>query len=133
MLRQYFIFLPPCSQPSTGYWSRRTLESPDEITLGRELRQNGRSVAINGRTVSLGLLREVSSCLVDIHGQSEHLSLLDVRQHLGLLDRFAQADSLHASYLHIYREWQQLRHELAELRSAERDADRRVDTCTPFS
>ena len=107
------------------------LESPDEITLGRELRQNGRSVArINGRTVSLGLLREVGSCLVDIHGQSEHLSLLDVRQHLGLLDRFARADSLHASYLHIYREWQQLRHELAELRSAERDADRRVDLYT---
>ena len=43
---------------------------------------------INGRSV-LSLLRELGEYLVDIHGQSEHLSLLNVRQHLALLDRYA--------------------------------------------
>ena len=60
------------------------------LTLSREIRREGRSVArVNGRTAGLSLVRELGSYLVDIHGQSEHLSLLNVRQHIHLLDRFA--------------------------------------------
>ncbi|HJL69600.1 MAG TPA: AAA family ATPase, partial [Anaerolineales bacterium] len=60
-----------------------------ELTLGRELRSSGRNICrVNGRTVSLGVLREIGDRLVDVHGQSEHLSLLRVREHLALLDRF---------------------------------------------
>ena len=33
-------------------------------------------------------MRELGGYLVDIHGQSEHLSLLNVRQHIHLLDRY---------------------------------------------
>ena len=72
---------------------REDLDDEGEyLTLARELRQNGRSVArVNGRSVAVTLLREFGEFLVDIHGQSEHLSLLNVRQHLHLLDRFANA------------------------------------------
>jgi DNA repair protein RecN (Recombination protein N) len=64
------------------------LEEPDFISLGREVRLNGRAVArVNGRSVSAALLRELGEYLIDVHGQSEHLSLLRVPQHLGLLDR----------------------------------------------
>jgi len=35
------------------------------------------------------VLREVGQYLVDIHGQSEHLSLLRVKEHINLLDRYA--------------------------------------------
>ncbi|WP_345349660.1 hypothetical protein [Candidatus Villigracilis affinis] len=31
---------------------------------------------VNGRTVNVGLLRELGALLIDIHGQAEHLSLL---------------------------------------------------------
>lgn len=68
------------------------LESDQDeyVTLGRELRKNGRSIArINGVTVNQDVLREVGDTLVDIHGQSEHMSLFDSRQHIDLLDRFA--------------------------------------------
>ena len=62
----------------------------DLVTLARELRSSGRSLArVNGITVNQDVLREVGAVLVDIHGQSEHLSLLDSRNHLDLLDRFA--------------------------------------------
>jgi len=90
-------------------------EERERVVLARELRQGGRSVArINGRSVSLGLLREVGRLLVDIHGQSEHLSLLDVRQHL-------PAGSLCGTPLggglrQTYREWRQLERELQRLR-----------------
>jgi DNA repair protein RecN (Recombination protein N) len=50
----------------------------------------GRGVArVNGRAVPTAVLQQIGEHLVDIHGQSEHLSLLRPREHLELLDRYA--------------------------------------------
>jgi DNA repair protein RecN (Recombination protein N) len=104
------------------------LDDPEFVTLGRELRRTGRNVArINGRSVSVSLLHEIGEYLVDIHGQSQHLSLLRVRQHLGLLDRYADIDSLVIPYQKTYKQLQNVRHELDTLRKNERDAVRRAD------
>jgi len=71
------------------------LDDPDFITFGRELRSAGRNTArVNGRSVSVSLMRQLGGYLVDIHGQSEHLSLLNVRSHLGLLDSYASSQDL---------------------------------------
>jgi len=107
------------------------LDDPDYLTLGREIRLSGRNVArINGRSVSVALLREVGQFLVDVHGQSEHLSLLRVREHLGLLDSYANVSSLLEAYQRTYRRLLAVRQELKALRQAERDAARRIDTLT---
>ena len=104
------------------------LDDPNMITLGREIRREGRSVArLNGRSVSVNLLREVGSYLVDIHGQSEHLSLLNVRQHLGILDRYADIGRLLAEYHQPYQKLQAVRKELTALRLGEAEAERRLD------
>ncbi len=69
------------------------LDDPNYVTLTREVRREGRSVArVNGRTVILALIKELGEILVDIHGQSEHLSLLNIHAHLGLLDRYANVE-----------------------------------------
>jgi DNA repair protein RecN (Recombination protein N) len=66
----------------------------DELVLSREVRREGRSVSrVNGRMVNLALLKEIGEWLVDVHGQSEHLSLLRTREHLVLLDRFATSST----------------------------------------
>ena len=107
------------------------VEENSQVTLGREIRTNGRSVArVNGRQVSVGLLSELGEYLVDVHGQSEHLSLLRVRKHLGLLDRFAQVEDVLARYQNQYTALHNLRKELQELRQAETDAARRQDILT---
>ena len=60
------------------------------VTLSRRL-MAGRSVSrINGETVQMGLLKEASSILIDIHGQHEHQSLLYKKNHLGIVDAFAK-------------------------------------------
>lgn len=106
-------------------------DDPNHVTLTREVRREGRSIArLNGRTVSLSLLREVGAHLVDIHGQSEHLSLLDPRAHLGLLDRFADVTPLLTEYRKTYRALLDLRRELTDLRAAQADAARRVEMLT---
>jgi DNA repair protein RecN (Recombination protein N) len=107
------------------------LDDENYVTLTREVRREGRSIArVNGRTVNVSLLKELGALLVDIHGQSEHLSLLDTRAHLGLLDRFADVGDALSTYRQSYHKLLAVRRELKELRQAQADAERRIDFLT---
>ena len=107
------------------------LDSPEYLTISREIRSAGRNIArVNGRTVSVALLHELGEYVVDVHGQSEHLSLLRVREHLGLLDRFANVEGLLKPYQDSYHRLVNVRKELKALRQAEREAVQRSDLLT---
>jgi DNA repair protein RecN (Recombination protein N) len=107
------------------------MDDPNYVVLTREVRREGRNVArVNGRTVNVSMLRELGALLVDIHGQAEHLSLLDSRAHLGLLDRYAEVARPLSDYRQTYHTLLNLRRELNELRKAQADADRRVEMLT---
>ncbi|MGI6696056.1 MAG: DNA repair protein RecN [Christensenellales bacterium] len=59
------------------------------LVVSRELSRSGRSISrIDGVPVSLGVLKQVTENLIDIHGQHEHQSLLQENRHLGYLDSF---------------------------------------------
>ena len=103
-------------------------DDPDLLLLGREVRENGRTVCrINGRTVTLALLREVAEGLVDIHGQSEHLSLLRVREHLNLLDRYGELWPLRTQVADLVGQIRAVRKELADLMRSEQELAHRAD------
>ncbi|MBP8164045.1 MAG: DNA repair protein RecN [Anaerolineales bacterium] len=107
------------------------MDDPNYVVLMREVRKEGRSVArINGRTVNVGLLKELGALLIDIHGQAEHLSLLDPRAHLGLLDRFAEVSRPLGDYRQTYHSLLNLRRELTDLRKAQSDSERRIEMLT---
>jgi len=100
----------------------------DLLHLGREVRLSGRSVSrVNGRAVTLALLREVAEGLVDIHGQSEHLSLLRVREHANLLDRYAELWPLRAQVAEFVGQARAVRQELADLVRSEQELAHRAD------
>ncbi len=125
--------IPPVVKPAiTAVLDREgLLDDPRIISLGREIRRGGRNVArVNGRSVNVGLLDEIGEYLVDVHGQSEHLSLLRIRQHLGLLDSYAGVEAEFSAYQETYHRLQAVRHELVELRQAESEAARRMDILT---
>lgn len=103
-------------------------EDSGTLSLSREIRNTGRSIGrVNGRSVSVHILSELSDYLVDVHGQSEHLSLLHVKQHLGLLDSFAHVEAELADYQDGYQRLMFVRKELAQLRKSESDAARQMD------
>ena len=128
------------------------LDDPNYLTLAREIRLNGRNIArVNGRSVGAGLLRELGDQMVDVHGQSEHLSLLRVSQHLRLLDSYAISQERDqaggnfspggsnphpgiqqclTAYNHTYQRLLAVGQELEQLRQDERDSARRVDMLT---
>ena len=96
----------------------RDEEAPDLLTLARILRGGRSSARVNGLQVALPLLREIAAALVDIHGQSEHLSLLRPAQHLLLLDRYAGLEDERADFA---RQLVVLRETQREAATAERD------------
>ena len=107
------------------------MDDPNYVVLMREIRKEGRSVArVNGRTVNVGLLKELGALLIDIHGQAEHLSLLDSRAHLGLLDRYAEVAKPLSDYRQTYHGLLNLRRELNDLRKAQFDSERRIEMLT---
>jgi len=65
------------------------MEDDNALLLSRSLSDTGKSICrVNGRVVTLGMLKELSTLLIDIHGQHEHQSLLNPAKHIELLDRF---------------------------------------------
>ncbi len=103
-------------------------DNPGLLLLGREVRLNRRNVCrVNGRTVTLQVLRGVTEGLVDIHGQSEHLSLLRVPEHLRLLDRYAELERLRQRVADIVKDVERVRRELRGLRRDERELAHRID------
>jgi DNA repair protein RecN (Recombination protein N) len=103
-------------------------DDPDLLLLGREVRLGGRNVCrVNGRAVTLTLLREVAEGLVDIHGQSEHLSLLRVREHVNLLDRYGELWPLRAQVAELVGQVREVRRELADLKRSEQELAHRAD------
>lgn len=63
----------------------------DMVILSRKI-TGGRSIAkINGESVPASKLKAAASCLIDIHGQHEHQSLLRVNKHLEYLDDYAKS------------------------------------------
>jgi DNA repair protein RecN (Recombination protein N) len=77
--------------------------------------------------VSQNVLREVGELLVDVHGQSEHLSLLRVREHVGLLDRFAGLWELRGQVAARVNTLRATRRQIEEIERNARERERRVD------
>jgi DNA repair protein RecN (Recombination protein N) len=98
------------------------------LELAREIRLEGRNVCrVNGRAVALKILGSVGEHLVDIHGQTEHLSLMRVREHVDLLDRYADLWAAREQVANLVQQLRAVRRELADLRRDERELARRVD------
>ena len=98
------------------------------LTLSREIHKGGRTVArVNGSLVNQATLGEIGSLLVDIHGQTEHQSLLRTTTHLELLDQHAGVGSLRARLAEQVTRLRAVRKDLAALQRDERELARRAD------
>lgn len=98
----------------------RSLDIPvDEdgtIIISRKIMKNRSISKINGETVTLSLLREVSSLLIDIHGQHEHQSLLNKKAHLDIIDSYGRKEiaPLKERLTEAYQAYKKLEKELKE-------------------
>jgi DNA repair protein RecN (Recombination protein N) len=82
---------------------------------------------INGSATTLAVLKQLGDDLVDLHGPHDHQSLLSSEKQLGLLDAYANAESLRTEYETVWRRLHQLTAERDELASNEAALERELD------
>ena len=105
--------------------------SGDELLVRREITAQGRSRAfINGALATAGALKELSSRLIELHGQHEHQTLLDPSTHLAVLDTFGALEPQLTSTAAAFDAMQAIQGELARVQSAAKDRDARTDLVT---
>ena len=103
-------------------------EGEGSLILTREINASGRSTArINGRAVPVSVLADLGALLVDIHGQSEHLSLFKVASHVDLLDRYGALLDRRQALAALVTRLRAVQAEEDRLRHSRRDAARRLD------
>ncbi|MFP4321658.1 MAG: DNA repair protein RecN, partial [Anaerolineales bacterium] len=104
------------------------IPSLETITLTREIRESGRSSArVNDSTCKLAVYREVSGLLIDIHGQTDHLSLLEPKTHLYLLDRYADLEEPREALAELVRKLNAVRQTIRSLQQDDREREQRID------
>jgi DNA repair protein RecN (Recombination protein N) len=105
--------------------------SGEELLVRREITAQGRSRAfINGALATAGALKELSSRLIELHGQHEHQTLLDPSTHLAVLDTFGALEPLLTSTAAAFDAMHAIQSELARVQSAVKDRDARTDLVT---
>lgn len=126
------VFLPPFSAALRQKLAEFGLDEAadeDEMILSREVAAAGRSTCrINMQPVPLAVLKTIGRLLINIHGQSEHVSLLEPEKQLHLLDSFG-GEAITAQrqvVAEAYHSWQQAAKQLAKIKQeTSDDAERR--------
>lgn len=95
----------------------------DCVMLSRSLGTSS-SARINGRAVTVSMLREVGGMLFNIHGQNDNQQLLDQKNHVRLLDSFADNGELLAEYSALYGDMLAVRGEIAAVKKDAMESER---------
>lgn len=75
------------SNPILEFFNSINVEPETTIIISRFYSTNGKNeVRVNGEAVTLGMLKKLTINLIDIHGQHDHQSLLDAKNHIKIID-----------------------------------------------
>ncbi|MFF2754367.1 DNA repair protein RecN [Psychrobacillus sp. NPDC058041] len=105
----------------------------ESIILRRDISDSGKSVCrINGKLVTIGILREIGASLIDIHGQHESQELMDEKAHIHLLDQFAgeKIRQVKESYKELFSKYKKWIKDLATLTENEQQIAHKIDLYT---
>ncbi len=101
-----------------------------DLTIMRELSVNGKSLCrVNGVVIPLSSLKPITDLLVDVHGQHEHQSLLDEKNHVGVIDSYSsdEIEPLVREVNAVYAEYSAVCSKLSSGFLSETERERRID------
>ncbi|SFJ22640.1 DNA repair protein RecN (Recombination protein N) [Halobacillus dabanensis] len=100
------------------------------VVLQRTITHQGKSICrVNGKLVTLGIMKEFGHTLIDIHSQHETQSLMDPDRHIELLDVFASSDIKPSKeeYHQVFEKYRALMKRYKELSENEQEMAQRLD------
>ncbi|MCM3738779.1 DNA repair protein RecN [Oceanobacillus luteolus] len=104
--------------------------SDEQVVLERTITKSGKSICrVNGKLVTLAILREFGKTLIDIHSQHETQSLMDGDNHIQLLDLydFHNIKQAKDEYTYLYEKLQRLKQRYKQLNENEQETAHRQD------
>ncbi|SHF59405.1 DNA repair protein RecN [Ornithinibacillus halophilus] len=102
----------------------------EQVVLQRTITASGKSICrVNGKLVTLAILREFGKTLIDIHSQHETQSLMDSDRHIDLLDYYdyERVSQVKTEYTKLYSQLRTLKNRYKELSENEQEMAHRLD------
>ena len=109
--------------PNQGYEN-------DTVIVSREINIKGKNTCkINGRLVTVSELKYFMNNIIDIHGQNDNQSILDVSTHIELLDEYATSEIKYIknNYYNLYEEYLNIKAEITRNYGDDKEKQRKLD------
>ena len=109
--------------PNLGY-------EDDTVIVSREINLKGKNICkINGRLVTVNELKDFMKNIIDIHGQNDNQSILDISTHIELIDSFASEElsEIKEKYSSLYEKYLELKEELSKNYGDDKEKQRKLD------
>ncbi len=102
---------------------------PDKtLLLQRKIFRDGKNICrINGSSVTVSMLKNIGTSLINIHGQRDSQFLLDSERHIGFLDCYAGLSALIEDYSADFARLNGIKAEIARLSMDEAYKERQTD------
>ena len=103
-------------------------EEDDTLLLYRSMTEARSEIRIKGRMATLSMLKELGCALVDILGQHENQSLLNISSHIELLDKYGETSisSIKSEVFELYHRYKDIVNELDAF-GIEQERARKID------
>lgn len=111
------------------YLKERDIEPEDgQIIIKRQVKTNGKSIVyVQGQPITRAELTVIADSLIDMHGQSEHQSLLSQDKQRKILDSFAKNTELVKNTAELYKQVTELEKKKEELEKELEEAKTQQD------
>ncbi|MBQ7123145.1 MAG: DNA repair protein RecN [Oscillospiraceae bacterium] len=100
----------------------------DELMVSREISAEGKSICkVNMRPATAGVLKQLSSVLIDVHGQHDSAILQNPELHIGYIDSFGNTEKELSDYRESYRLLKSIERDIKKISMDDSDKAARID------
>ena len=106
------------------------LDDNEKLIISRKITIDGKNdCRVNGKSFTLSMLKKLTAPLMDLHGQFEHQSLLQVSNHLKILDSFGRNEilPLKNKFKEEFLKYQDIKTKLKDFTVDEKERERLID------
>lgn len=129
VVEAFFDIQPKLLSRSTRqFLEDNSIDISEGLILKRMISSQGRSRAyINGSMVTVQALSDISSKIIDVHGQYEHQSLLSPDNQLDMLDAYGGLLDAREAVAKLHETQLALKHQISELIQKDKERAQRLD------
>ena len=100
----------------------------EELMISREISAEGKSICkVNMRPATAGVLKQLSSVLIDVHGQHDSAVLQNPELHIGYIDSFGNTENELSEYQESYKKLRLVEREIRKIENDDSDKTARID------